>query len=67
MNLFGYDDVSEEEEGLTEAQIRKKKFRKRLNRPDDEPMFKGKVNLSMKELQKADEVWLVKVPRKVSV
>ena len=64
MNLFGYYDHSEDE-GLTENQIIKKKMRKRANRSDTEVLFKGKVNLSSKELNQADEVWLVKVPRVV--
>ena len=64
MNLFGYYDHSEDE-GLTENQILKKRMRKRANRSDTDVNFKGKVNLSSKDLSHADEVWLVKVPRVV--
>lgn len=36
-----------------------------MNRDENDPVFKGKVNLSLKELQNADELWLVKVPKSV--
>ena len=49
------------DEGLTLAQIKKKRLRKKMCRPDNEPIFKGKVSLSLKELQKANEIWLVKL------
>ena len=67
MNLFKYDDIVEDENGLTDGQIKKKKMRKKSQRLENEPIFKGKVNLSMEDLNGADEVWLVKVPKMVSV
>ena len=67
MNLFKYDDIVEDENGLTDGQIKKKKMRKKSQRLENEPIFKGKVNLSMEDLNAADEVWLVKVPKMVSI
>ena len=69
MNLFrpATDDISEDE-GLSDAQIRKKKQRRKLCQPDNtgEPVFKGKVNLPLKELKKeGNEIWLVKLPANV--
>ncbi len=63
MNLFRYDNDFSEDEGLSEAQRKKKKMRKRMNKPENEPSFKGKVNCTLEELQKADELWLIKLPR----
>ena len=67
MNLFKYDDIVEDENGLTDGQIKKKKMRKKSQRLENEPIFKGKVNLSMEDLNAADEVWLVKIPKMVSI
>ena len=67
MNLFKFDDiVGDDENSLTEGQIKKKKMRKKSQRLENEPIFKGKVNLSIEELNSADEVWLIKVPKMVS-
>ena len=67
MNLFKYDDIVEDGNGLTDGQIKKKKMRKKSQRLENEPIFKGKVNLSIEDLNGADEVWMIKVPKMVSL
>lgn len=66
-NLFRFGNDDSEDEELNEVQRQKNRLRKRLSRPENEPAFKGKVNLSLKDLQNADELWLVKLPRNVSL
>ena len=66
MNLFKYTE-EDEDETLTDAQIKKKKLRKQSQRLENEPLFKGKVNLNLEDVENADEVWLIKVPKRVSI
>lgn len=60
MNLFCADNNYSDDDGG-----QKRRLRKRMNRDENEPVFKGKVNVSLKDLQNADELWLVKVPKNV--
>lgn len=61
MNLFRFsEDYSEDEDNRERSRVRK-----RMNRGENDPVFKGKVNISLEELQNADELWLVKVPKEV--
>ena len=64
MNLFKFsqEDASEE---LTDAQLTKKKLKRKSQRLESEPIFSGKVNLKLDNVENADEVWLIKVPKKV--
>ena len=64
MNLFKFsqEDASEE---LTDAQLTKKKLKRKSQRLESEPIFSGKVNLKLNNVENADEVWLIKVPKKV--
>ena len=64
MNLFKFsqEDASEE---LTHAQLTKKKLKRKSQRLESEPIFSGKVNLKLDNVENADEVWLIKVPKKV--
>ena len=66
MNLFQCGEDCSEDDGLSQAQKQKKIMRKRMSQVENEPIFKGKVNLSIKELEKGDEFWLVRVPKNVS-
>ncbi len=60
MNFFGYYEHSED--AFTED--KKIRLGQQTNRRQgNEVVFKGRVNLSSKEISQADEVWLVKVPR----
>jgi len=64
MSLFRYAENLSEDENHTEAQIQKKRIRMKMNRSENDPVFKGKVNLSLDALQNAEEeLWLVKLPK----
>lgn len=62
MNLFQVEDY-ENSEGLTEGQIKKKKLKRQSQRLENEPIFTGKVNVGQEDVQRADEIWLIKVPK----
>jgi len=63
MSLFRCEENLSEDENHTDAQIQKKKIRLKMNRSENDPLFTGKLNLSLKDLQNAEELWLVKLPR----
>lgn len=63
MSLFRCKENLSEDETQTDAQIQKKKIRLKMNRSENDPLFTGKLNLGLKELQNAEELWLVKLPR----
>ena len=42
MSLFRCEDNLSEDENYTEAQIQKKKIRLKMNRSENDPLFKGK-------------------------
>ena len=42
MSLFRHTENLSEDENQTEAQIHKKKMRIKMNRSEDDPVFKGK-------------------------
>ena len=65
MNLFKFSEEDATEE-LTDAQLSKKKLKRKSQRMESEPIFSGKVNLKLNDVENSDEVWLIKVPKKVN-
>ena len=47
MSLFRYAENLSEDENHTEAQIQKKRIRMKMNRSENDPVFKGKKLLKM--------------------
>ena len=66
MNLFKFSEENATEE-LTDVQQTKKKLKRKSQRLENEPIFSGKVNLKLNDVENADEVWLIKVPKKVNI